>query len=307
MRSARLIPFFLVALLSLPCSARAQTRSHGPILLELPGSTRAMSMGNTFPLVRMGADALFHNPALLQSASGIVGSAQRYGPGTTLISLAGVAEWMGGAWGLGVRQLTYGAAAETPSSLSADSGSLFRNGAVGASEMVATLGYSRTLFGVRLGVAGKLIDQRLGGSHSATGAADLGAAYRLGPVYLAAAVSNLGPDMKLAGEEVPLPVTGAIGASTGFTEVGPLDLSGTLQFVRNGEGEFVPSGGLEVAWWPIVGRTFIGRIGYGRVPTGSADPLTFGGGFYGDTFSLEYAYQGFGADDRTHRIAIGWR
>jgi hypothetical protein len=255
----------------------------------------------------MGADALFHNPALLQNASGVLASGQRYGSGSRLVSFAGISDWLGGGVAIGIRQLTYGASTEIPSSLPADEESLFQTGGVGASETVAVVGYSRTLLGIRLGVAGKLIDQRLGGSRAAVGAADVGAAYPLGPIIVAAGVKNLGPALSLRDEDIPLPVIGTIGATSEFAPVGPLDLSGSFQVTRDGQGEIVPSGGIEVAWWPIVGRTIVGRIGYARVPSGSAAPLTFGGSFLLDDFVLEYAYQSFDGDDRAHRFSVGWR
>lgn len=307
MSSLRPILSLLLALALLSPPVHGQLRAHGPILLELPASTRGLGLGGAFPLARMGADALFHNPALLQNASGVLASGQRYGPGTLLVSFAGISDWLGGGVGIGFRQLAYGATSQFPSALPADPGSLFETGGEGASETVVVVGYAKTLFGVRLGVAGKLIDQRLGGSRSAVAASDVGATYPLGPVIVAAGVKNLGPEMSLRGEEIPLPVIGAIGATTEFAPVGPFDLSGTLQVARDGNGEIVPSGGIEVAWWPIVGRTIVGRIGYTRVPSGSADPLTFGASILLDDFILEYAYQSFGSNDRAHRISVGWR
>ncbi len=76
---------------------------------------------------------------------------------------------------------------------------------------------------------------------------------------------------------------------------------------RRADGEVVPGGGLEVAWWPVQGRTFVGRIGYRRMPEPGVDPLTLGAGFEGDDFRIEYAWQGADGDDAVHSFGIRWR
>jgi hypothetical protein len=66
--------------------------------------------------------------------------------------------------------------------------------------------------------------------------------------------------------------------------------------------------GLEVGYWPVNGRTFVGRVGYRyRSDDFTACPLTFGAAFLGDNISLEYAYQGFDDGDPSHRFSVGWR
>jgi hypothetical protein len=74
------------------------------------------------------------------------------------------------------------------------------------------------------------------------------------------------------------------------------------------DGDLEPSLGLEVGYWPINGRTFVGRIGY-RHRSGEyeAVPVTFGGAFYGDNIVLEYALQPFDSGDPSHRFFMGWR
>jgi len=96
--------------------------------------------------------------------------------------------------------------------------------------------------------------------------------------------------------------------STRQAPVGPLDLaaSGGLSYRR--KGELVPSVGLEVAYWPVTGRTFVGRVGFRHLPREqSASPVTFGGAFIGDAIVLEYAFEGFDSGSGSHRFGIGWR
>jgi hypothetical protein len=65
-----------------------------------------------------------------------------------------------------------------------------------------------------------------------------------------------------------------------------------------------------VGYWPVRGRTFVGRLGAQVVPEGSdASPFTFGFAFWGDDLVVEWAFQPFdGAPESgTHRFSIGWR
>ena len=63
-----------------------------------------------------------------------------------------------------------------------------------------------------------------------------------------------------------------------------------------------------MGYWPVNGRTFVGRVGYRyRSNDFTANPFTFGGAFMGDDIILEYSYQGFETGDPSHRFGIGWR
>jgi hypothetical protein len=65
---------------------------------------------------------------------------------------------------------------------------------------------------------------------------------------------------------------------------------------------------LEVAYWPVTGRTFFARVGFRQLPeVQTASPLTIGAGFTGDNIVLDYAYEGFETGDPSHRFTLGWR
>ena len=315
--STRLLPLLFVSVVSsafwcLP--ATAQTRERGPIILDLPASTRALALGNSFALGYQDSDAVFYQPGLLNRAQGFSGSIQRYGPSATLATFSAGRSWLSGGVVLGIQQLGYQAdpagwlLGSDLLGLPTDVGSLRERGGVSVSELVVSAGYGRTIKGIRLGLVGKLVEERFGSQKSATGAIDFGASASPGPVTVGLAVQNLGPAMTFAGGEVPLPLRFALGASTRRTPVGPLDVSASSAVSYRVDSVVVPSVGLEVAYWPVTGRTFVGRLGFRHLPdeqTGS--PVTFGGAFMGDNIILEYAYEGFESGDPSHRFSLGWR
>jgi hypothetical protein len=192
--------------------------------------------------------------------------------------------------------------------LPADVGSLRAEGNTAASELVVSVGYGREIKGIRMGLVGKLVEERFGSLEAATGALDFGVAASPGPVTVGFAVHNMGPATRIGGEEIPLPRRYVLGASSRSAMVGPLDLAaaGAVSYQRG--GDLVPSLGLEVGYWPVNGRTFVGRIGLRYLPDEqSGSPVTFGGAFWGDDIILEYAYEGFCRGAPSHRFSLGWR
>jgi hypothetical protein len=313
------LPAGVLALAFLALSASAwpahgQFRGQGPLVLELPSATRVAALGNTFFPGGADPSAIFYQPGGLGAATGMTASAMRYGPAGRLAVLAAGTAWLNGGVALGAQHLSYGApAAGSPDvqdllALSADEGSLRQGGDVGIAEMVVSAGYGRTLKGVRVGAVGKLIEQRFGSLRGSTAAADLGAAFNAGPLSVGLAVQNLGPHLGIGGGEVPLPRRFALAGSTRSLPVGPLDVAVGAGLLYRSDGELVPSLGMEVGYWPISGRTFVGRIGLRRPPdASSAGELSFGGAFWGDRISLDYAYQPFHAGAGVHSFGVGWR
>jgi len=294
--------------------AGAQTRDYGPIVLELAGSTRALALGDAFALGLRDSNGVFYQPGTLDRVQGFSGSIQRFGSSATLTTFSAGRPWYSGGIALGIQHLSYGAPGEEPVSgdnllqLSRDPGSLRSNGDLGVSERVVSLGYGRRVKGIRMGVVGKLVEERFGSRQATTGAFDLGVAASPGPLTVGLAVQNLGWDMCIGGEEIPLPFRASLGASTRTAIVGPLDLSASGKVLYRDDGDVIPSAGLEVAYWPVTGRIFVGRIGFRHLPDGySGSPVTFGGGFIGDNIVLDYAYEGFDSGDPSHRFSVGWR
>jgi hypothetical protein len=192
--------------------------------------------------------------------------------------------------------------------LPGDEASLRDGGELAASELVLSAGYGKPLMGAQVGMVGKLIEQRMGFRKAGTVAVDLGVVLSEGPFTVGLAAQNLGPAIDMAGGEIPLPVRFTLGASSRSAPLGPLDVSASGALSYRLDGDLVPALGLEVGYWPLTGRTFVGRVGYRhRDRELTSTPITFGGAFLGDDIVLEYAYQGYETGSPSHSFGIGWR
>jgi hypothetical protein len=288
----------LVALLLGPLSSAAQTGGL-PKVLELPASTRAMALGDAFMMDSGSSDALFYHPALVADASGFGLDVQRWrGPSTSAAASASVS-WLGGGVAVGLQTLQYSLPADTPVPSGQDH--LFADGSAQASERVATVGYGRRLFGLTFGVAGKLAEQRVNAERDAVALVDLGAAAELGPVTVGLSLRDWGsrPSVELGGAN---PTRLVIGAGAYGHELGPLDVGLAGSFSQSAD-RTVASAGVEVGYWPVRGRTFVGRVGLQSVPEGEGSPVSVGLAFWGDDLVLEWAYRAF-AGAGTHRFGV---
>ncbi len=269
-----------------------------------------MALGGAFAVGGDGNLALFHHPALI-AGEGFGGVRQRLG-GSTHLALSGSGGWMGGTLAAGVSLLEYGTSATSPLELPREAAELIAGGDRAASEYTAAAGFANELFGMDAGVAAKLVGQRLGGLRGSTIAVDLGLAREFGPITAAVTVQNLGRALKLGRYETPLARRVVVGAGTGGrAPVGPFDIGAAVQVARDGRGEILPGGGVEIAWWPIQRRIFIARVGaVRRVGEDAGSPLTLGAGFEGDRIRIDYAYGGdytyldLGADRHSIGFAI---
>ena len=285
----------------------AQSADHGPLVLELPASTRGLALGGAFHMVGDDSDAIFHNPALIGGA-GVIGAAmQRFGTASMLSTVSGAAQWSSAGVAVGVQTLGYGAPDGGAAVSSHDARALFGTGGTASAEVAVSVGYARDVKGVRAGIAGKLVDQRLGANHDATAAVDLGVAVAAGPGRLALAVQNLGPGLTLGQTELALPLRVTAGGSTSAIPVGPLDLGWSAAVSREADGSVVPGAGMEIAYWPVRGRTFTARVGVRRAPEGFGRPVTFGGAFNGDRLAIDYAWQSHDGGEAAHRFGLSWR
>ncbi len=292
----------------------AQTRDRGPMVLEIPSSTRALALGNAFALGYGDPDAVFYHPSQLNRIQGLGATLRRFGANGTFTALSAGQSWFGGGVALGLQQLSYEAPLDpSPSAgdilgLPVDEASLRDEGQTALSETVISAGYGKSLLGAQMGVVGKLIEQRAGSRKAGTAAVDLGLAVSPGPFTVGVSVQNLGPGLQFAGGEIGLPTRFTLGATSRRAPVGPLDVSASSAVSYRRDGDVVPSVGLEVAYWPITGRTFVGRVGYRYLSDDfSAVPVTFGAAFMGDNIVLEYAFQGYDSGDPSHSFSLGWR
>lgn len=299
----RQTPLLLSALLLLPAASAAQSPGSWPLVAELPASTRAMALGNAYMMNAGHADAVFYHPGLLRSASGFGASVQRWGEGATSAAFSGAVSWLGGGIAVGVLTLNHaGGAAPGPLSPSGQS-HLFLTGSSPIAEQVAVLGYGRSLFGLDIGVTGKLVEERIGVSTERVAMVDVGAATDAGPLRVGLTVRDIGPD-PLTGDDTPRVV---LGAGAYGEQLGILDVGLTAAAEWN-EDRTTVSGGVEVGYWPISGRTFVARIGV-RDPYDGMSPVSFGAAFWGDDVTVEWAFQPYTGSESagTHSFGLRWR
>jgi hypothetical protein len=296
----------LAACLALPISVAGQRAGALPRVLELPASTRAQALGDAYMMNARHAEAIFYHPALLRGASGFGMDIQRWDTKSSATAISAAMSWLGGSVGVGLQTLQYGAPdAATASPAGQDD--LFTLGPLPVSERVASVGYARELFGIDVGLVTKFVEERVGGSRDATVLWDAGVASDVGPVKVGLSYQNVGQDLTILGADVDRPDRLTLGAGAYGKQLGPLDVGLTAAVSRVG-GETIPAGGLEVGYWPIRGRTFVGRVGVRRVPHGDANPLSVGAAYWGDNLVLEWAYQPFDGElSGTHRFGVRWR
>ena len=297
---------FALALLT-PTLASAQNAGSLPRVLELPASTRAMALGDAYLMNAGHADALFYHPALLTNASGFGLEVQRWGAESSATAASAATQWKGGGIAIGLLTLQYGAPAPGAAAAPMGQDNLFRLGPSPVSERVAVLGYARELFGIDFGLAGKLVDERVNLERQSAVMVDIGAATDVGPLRLGLTIRDWGEDPIVdPAESTPRVVLGAGGYGR---QLGIFDV-GLTAAAHWSEDRTTLSGGLEVGYWPIRGRTFVARVGFQDPPDGSGmNAVSMGFAFWGDDVTVEWAFRphdGSGSSG-THRLGLRWR
>lgn len=287
-----------------------ETRTAGPVLLDLPVSTRGLGLGGGFHPGGRDSDAVFIMPGLLNNPTGMSGAFQFWGRGGSLAQLSAGTDWWSGGVALGVRALSYGNTSTGFGGLPLDEGDLRGRGKPnGAAELHVTAGYGRVVRGFRVGATGSVVQLQAGGDRDFTAALSLGVARSVGVVVVSAAALNLGPELARGGATLDLSRQFVIsGGPSRALPVGPLDLNGTGYLSLLEDNSVTGGGGVELSWWPIQGRTFIARAGLRHVPEDvSTRVFTLGAGFQGDRLGLDYAVVPFESGVASHRIGLHFR
>jgi hypothetical protein len=292
----------------LPAAAVSQTTvTRAPLLAEAPGSPSAFVLGRSAEWASGSHAAVFHNVGALRSTGGAAIWAHSFGGHATVLGITTGRALLGGAFAVGLRQVSHRGAGAGLGSLPTDEGDFLSEGPIGLNAVEATVGYSRSApFGLRIGVGGKLLEQTVDGARVSRAALDLGATRRLGPATLGVSARNIGEDMDFGDLAAPLPLEFGVGAAVPRQAVGPLDIGGAVNLVYREDEEYVPSGGVEVAYWPIQGRTFIGRIGYAGSPSGPAQSIVLGGGIELDAWAVNYGWRPYEDLRDGHQFGITW-
>jgi len=304
----RQLPPLLLALVILaPSPALGQDAGSFPRVFELPASTRAMGLGDAYMMNAGHADAIFYHPALLTGASGFGIEMQRWGDDASSVAMSAATQWVGAGIGIGLTMLQYGAPAGGTFAAPQGQDHLFTQGPVAVSERAIVLGYAREILGLDIGVNGKIVEERIGTARDAAGLFDVGAAGAVGPVRIGLTVRDIGEDPLVADPDATPRIV--LGAGSYGRQVGIFDLGASAAATWSDERTTV-SGGVEVGYWPVRGRTFVARIGFQKPDEGSdMSPVSLGFSFWGDDVTAEWAFRPYGGDESggTHRFALRWR
>lgn len=289
-------------MLFLPTVAGAQAAGFGPIVLQLPASTRAIGFGNAYVGVR-DPEAVFYNPANLGVRPGVAMSVERYGSGGTAGAIASSYVFGQFGFGIGAQMLDYDVAEAWYPAGAPNGKRLSVRGPFPASSLVAATALEMAYKGIRWGVTGKFAEDRIPGGRDGVLLADVGAAKELLLGTFGLTVQNLGMNPKIGGTSAALPTRATLGYAMGGYPLGPLDLAvSTAVSVRRG-GRVSPAGGFELGYLPIEGVSFAGRVG-ARLPEKNAEsPLTLGGSFTFDRLSIDYAFEPYQGKD-AHRVGL---
>lgn len=298
---ARLAVFALLSLSPIP--AGAQGIGLGPIVLQLPASTRAIGFGNAYVAVRE-PEAVFYNPAQLGTRPGVAMSVERYGSVATAGAFVSTYTFGPFGFGFGAQMLDFEAASVRYPGAAPNGEQLADRGPFQASSLVAATALEMAYKGIRWGLTGKVAQDRIANARDGVLLADIGAAKELGPGTAGVTVQNLGTNPKLLGTSAALPTRATVGYAGGGIAVGPLDvaMSGALS-VRRG-GRVLPAGGVEWGYTPIDGVTFAGRVGV-RLPEKDAEaPVTLGATFSFDRLSVDYGFEPYQGKGNGHRVGL---
>lgn len=305
----------IATLLSAFClgGTRAQDTTTGPLILQLPGSTRALALGGAYQLTAADADGIFYNPVLLLSGRGLGLAHQRYGGASTLTTLSGAIDVN---FGFGVQVVEFVARQLSPNYEIGSPILLGVKGSNPSGEVLGTVGYARAIWKIRLGVAGKWAHHWGAGQEAGVAAFDVGGT--LNPISwltVALALQNLGGTFEFDGVEYDLPSRVVLNLATRPRVIGPLDVSLTGHAHKTAHRDAAGGVGLEASYWPFSGLTFFGRGGlriglradeefvFGA-PVVKERRFTAGGGITYSRVSLDYAWESFELAHDAHRIGL---
>ncbi len=297
----------LLAFLALAPVAPAQSTPQAPLVLLLPGGTRALGLGNAFVAGR-GAEVLFYNPAQMFVLRGTTLSVERFGSASTLGTLSTVGPF-GKVWlGVGVQYLNYHTAF---SSLYTLPSALTLRGPINSSSAAATVAVALRWKGIRFGAAGKYVEERVHGDRGGVAAFDVGVARDVMRGTIGIVLQNIGEDLELLGQPGDLPTRVTLGAALPSILLSSyFDFTGFAAVSRERDGRIVPGAGVELIYQPVDGWTFIGRAGARRVrdvrdlPDRSESPVTLGASFGLDRLWIDYAFQPYRGPGSAHRVGI---
>lgn len=271
-------------------SAPDQRERYAPLVLKLPASARVLSLGGAQVALR-DVDAVFGNPALVGTGTGLAFGAERYASGATAGQFASSSTIGPLGIGVGVQLLDAGPRYGV---FPARSDVLTRDNAAGTTSVAASVAASLTWKQIRWGVAAKYVEERVTDDRAGGLAFDIGASKSLALLNstVGVAVQHLGPRLDVAGRGEALPAQLALGIATAPKGVGKwVDVGATAELDVRRDGELFPRGGVELSYSPIEGVTVTSRAGARRPQLREERPVTAGAGFTVDRVTLDYGWE----------------
>lgn len=293
------------AALVLPCVLPAQGKFPG-IVLRLPTSTRMLAMGNVGVMGR-DDDVLFYNPAQLVAARGTSVSFEQFAPGSQTGALSSVSRFNTGGIAIGAVTARFHPSSPFDWDLVDRDDILGAQPIEGSSTMLA-VGIGQVVKSVRIGLAAKYVEDRVGTRRNAGGVVDVGVARDFFGYGFGLSVQNIGPDLDVfpIGGNVlfapgAFPIRTTLGASRSLP-VGQFDVfaSAGVSMLRD---FYAPAGGVEVGYSWLDGYNVFGRVG-ARRPERGEGALTAGAGFSMDRLSIDYAVEALSGSRFGHRFGL---
>ncbi|MEP6495084.1 MAG: hypothetical protein ABJF01_20525 [bacterium] len=316
----------LVALL-LPTTLAAQASGsdpYAPVVLLLPGSARALGMGNVGVASR-DDDVLFYNPAQIAIARGFSASGERLSATATTGALSSVTRFSTGGVALGMRMVDYKAGANY---FPVNRESMLDDGAATGTSIEAVIGVAQTFKSLRIGANAKYVEDAVPSIRVGRAAFDLGIAKDMFRSTIGLSVQNLGaatnvpcglasstrsrdcvippgippfpPDTRVTSAALPFKAT--LGAATA-RPLGQFDFVGTAAVSVLRSGFWVPAGGAELGYSWLDGYSIALRAG-ARRPIVGEGTATAGAGFTMDRLSIDYALETLSGSRIGHRIGL---
>ncbi len=300
----------LMATVASVLAARGAQAQRAGTVLALPASARAAGAADAAPLAT-GASALFYGAQNLPAERSAAVSAGTW-IGGAQFATAAVSSALGprGAWAIGVQSLDYGSTGEIVADpLTGGTRGTETGNRVGASELAVTAGVSHRGRAFRQGLSLAYVHAQVADLTGSVVALSTGAGLTLRGWDLEWAAQHAGnTTMKLGRSASTLVFTQRVALQTpGRTLVGGRwvglaewrDVRGEGRTALVGaEGTFVTAAG-----WQLAVR---GAAASHSVET-ARDPWSVGGSAQRGAWSLDYAYQGFGALGAVHRMGVTWR
>lgn len=298
----------ICGLVAILVGAPALHAQRAGVVLALPASARAAGAGDAAPLA-MDASALFYGSENLPVTRAVSASAGTWIGGAQFSTLAVAMPVRGTTFGVGLQSLDYGSADEIiPDPLTGGARGTATGNRVSASEFAITAAAGRRAGAWRVGVAGTFVSQQIAEATGHTTGVDAGAGVTLRGWDLSASAQHLGGMLQLGVVRSPLVRTYRGAVATPAWQAGRSSLRGVAECRSvDGEGTLALLGG-EGKWEGAAGwqLSLRGAVVSQSVATVRAPWSTGGSAARGD-WSLDYAYQGFGALGAVHRMGVTWQ